>query len=109
MISGPMRPVDPATMIAASIGPAHGTNTAPSASPTAKPLRWFETCFCGIQENGFSSSRSTAGMSRPTPMRISTAMPTQRMMSCGSPSAPRITEPTSVTSVNEVTSPRITR
>ena len=108
-VSMPIRPVDPATMMAASTGPAHGTNTAPSASPTPKPLRAFDTSRCGIQEKGFSRIRSKRGTISPTPISTSTAMPTHRRMSCGRLSAPMMSEPARVTIVKLVTSPRITR
>ena len=108
-VSTPMRPVEPATVIAASTGPAQGTYTAPSARPSGNPPRSVPTFRCGIHENGFSSSCSKRGTMSPTPISTSTTMPAQRSTSCGRPSRPRMSEPTSVNRLKLTTSPAITR
>ncbi len=97
-------------MIAASTGPAQGTNTAPSASPTPYPLPLFVTSLRRASLwKGFSSSCSKRGTSSPTPMAMSTAMPDPANDVLRQMQPPSRSEPTSVTSVKLVISPAITR
>jgi hypothetical protein len=104
-----MRPVDPATMIAASTGPAQGTKTVPRASPTPNPPRSFETSRRGIHWNGRSRRCSSRGTIRATPSTASTTIPAHRRKLWGKPSAPSTSEPASVTAVKLTISPAITR
>ena len=95
-VCAPIFPVAPATVIAASTGPAHGTYTAPRASPRMNPPCSPVTRSCGIRAKGRSSSSSTRGKSIAIPSRTSTTRPAQRMMSCGSGSALSTRVPSSV-------------
>ena len=89
----PMVPVAPATTIAASTGPAHGTYSTPSARPSPKPLLPEPNCFCGSLENGFSRSASNCGKINPRPITTSATSATQRMASCGRCSSDSSAEP----------------
>src|ERR1700753_2312310 len=105
----PIRPVAPATVIAASTGPAHGTYTAPRARPSTKPPWPEPTRRCGIQVNGRSSRSWTRGTIMATPTSTSTTRPTQRMMSLGSGSTLRNRVPSSVNAAKLRVSPATTR
>ena len=88
-----MVPVAPAMTMAASTGPAHGTYSTPSASPSPKPLLPEPNCFCGSLENGFSSSASNFGKINPMPIITNAISATHRMASCGRCSSDSSAEP----------------
>ena len=105
----PICAVAPATTIAASTGPAHGTYSTPSARPRPKPLVRDAICFCGRRANGRSSSSSKRGKIRPSPIATNATSATQRIASCGRCSNDSSAEPTRVTRLKLSTSPAITR
>ena len=109
MVGNPIEPVAPARTMAASTGPAHGTYSTPSASPSPKPLLPEPNCFCGSRENGFSSSVSTDGKINPTPIATSATNANHRMASCGRCSSDSNADPAKVTVLKLTTRPAITR
>src|SRR6202453_4130407 len=109
IVGNPIEPVAPARTIAASTGPAHGTYSTPSASPSPKPPLPEPNCFCGSQENGFSSSASKGGKINPTPIATRATNPNPRMASCGRWRRDTHADPATVTALKLTTRPAITR
>src|ERR1700689_2678903 len=109
IVGNPIEPVAPARTIAASTGPAHGTYSTPSASPSPKPLLPEPNCFCGSQENGFSSSASRGGKINPTPIATRATNPNHRMACCGRCSSDSNADPATGAALKLTTRPAITR
>lgn len=107
-VSTPIFPLAAAIVIAVRTGPAHGTYNSPSPSPRPKPPPLGLTFRCGSFENGFSSKRSSGGISRLSPTTDNTTSPTIRRMSSGRFSALISNEPSRVKTVKLSTSPPIT-
>ena len=104
-----MDPVAPASTMAASTGPAHGTNSTPRARPRPNPLRPSLALNWGMRANGFSRICSNCGTIRPIPIRVRATMPAHRIASCGRCSSVRSADPARVTMLKLRTSPAITR
>jgi len=109
MVPTPIVPVAPASTMAASTGPAQGTNNTPRARPRPNPLRPSLALNCGIRANGFSRISSNCGKISPIPMTVSATMPIHRNASCGRCSSDSNADPASVTTLKLTTRPAITR
>ncbi len=85
----------PSTVIAASTGPAHGTNTRPKANPMTKPplelLGWRPT----NRAKGRSSHSPRTGTTKPSPTRPKSTIPVHINVLWGRCSPERISEPAS--------------
>ena len=112
-VDQPMSPVAPATVTAASTGPAQGTYTAPSAMPTTKPPR-PRALFCrntgrGRYSKGLSTRCPSCGTIMPSPTSTNRVMPIQRRIPVGKPRAPSTTVPSKVMAEKLSAMPATTR
>ena len=105
-----MDPVPPATTIAASTGPAHGTYSAPSVRPSPKPLLPLTVRpVAGFARTAVRSGASAAGRSVRDRSAVSVTSAAHRIASWGRCRADNSAEPASVTTLKLQTRPAITR
>ncbi len=104
----PTRWVAPTTVMAASIGPAQGTNKRPQARPmtrpAAVPLGWRPPNLA----KGRSNSSPRGGIKKPRPTATSTAIPASWRKSWGRRSADRTSEPARIKKLKLITRPPTT-